>query len=324
VTVPLTIGVFPLGLAGSPSGVASGPPDDYQAIGLALDDLAGDGPALVVRMYASWVGTRSEQQVIAQVAQMTQIPAPVDLVLSYRDPTGDVEGYAAFAARVMSAHGAGLASLQITSEANLVGIPNAADGSTPRAAEALVAGVIAAAQAKPDPSASAAVGFAVSPEVDPQAGSFWPTLGRLGSDALAAAVDYAGLDMYPDVFGPPIGLDRLDAAIDWLLRSLRESALPIAGIGPETPIRVCETGWPTSSERSEERQTEMLEANLRAVHARRDELNVTHWQLFTLRDADGANADLFHQFGILHSDYSPKPAFARLRTLIAELRAAAP
>jgi len=34
----------------------------------------------------------------------------------------------------------------------------------------------------------------------------------------------------------------------------------------------------------------------------RAELKVTHRQPFTLRDAD----DLFHQFGVLRSDYSPK------------------
>jgi hypothetical protein len=49
-------------------------------------------------------------------------------------------------------------------------------------------------------------------------------------------------------------------------------------------------------------------------------LHVTHWELFTLRDADSSQPDLFHNFGILRADYSPKPAFDRLRRLIAELR----
>jgi hypothetical protein len=38
---------------------------------------------------------------------------------------------------------------------------------------------------------------------------------------------------------------------------------------------------------------------LRAVHARRHELNVTHWELFALRNADSTRADPFHQFGIV-------------------------
>jgi hypothetical protein len=57
---------------------------------------------------------------------------------------------------------------------------------------------------------------------------------------------------------------------------------------------------------------------LRAVHARRHELNVTHWELFALRDADSARANPFHRFGIVRDDYSPKPAFERLRQTFAE------
>jgi hypothetical protein len=143
---------------------------------------------------------------------------------------------------------------------------------------------------------------------------------RLGGPAFAAAVDYAGLDMYPDVFGPPVALDQLDRAVDWLLRSFREEVLPIAGIGPGTPIRICENGWPTGPGRTPEQQADVLETILRAVHARREELNVTHWELFTLRDADSSNDGLFHQFGVLRDDYSPKPAFERLRGLFRELR----
>jgi hypothetical protein len=66
-------------------------------------------------------------------------------------------------------------------------------------------------------------------------------------------------------------------------------------------------------------QADALETVLRAVHARRDELNVTHWELFTLRDADSSSDDMFHQFGVLRDDYTPKPAFERLRSLFAEL-----
>jgi hypothetical protein len=59
---------------------------------------------------------------------------------------------------------------------------------------------------------------------------------------------------------------------------------------------------------------------LRAVHARRQEMNITHWELFALRDADSSKDDPFHQFGIVHDDYTPKPAFEQLRRTIAELR----
>lgn len=222
--------------------------------------------------------------------------------------------------RVVTKHGGQLAALQVTGEANLAGIPAAADGAFPRAGEALVRGVLAAGAAKRHSGASAAVGFAVAPEIDPAAGSFWPLITDLGGSDFAASLDYAGIDMYPDVFGPRLDLDKLDGAVDWLLRSFREQALPLAGIGPSTPIRICENGWPTGPDRSEKRQADVLETVLRAVDARRAELHVTHWELFALRDADSSQDDLLHRFGILHDDYSPKAAFERLRQTFAELR----
>jgi hypothetical protein len=241
-------------------------------------------------------------------------------VLCYRDPAGDIDAWESFVARVVSSCGRRLAAIQVTGEANLAGIPAAADGAFPRAAEALVRGVLAAAAARQRSAATAAIGFAVSPEVDPAGGVFWPTVAELGGSRFAAAVEYAGLDMYPDVFGPRLALDQLDGAVDWLLRSFRQQVVPIAGIGPQTPIRICENGWPTGPDRSEERQADVLETVLPAVHARKDELNVTHWELFTLRDADSSNADMFHQFGVLRDDYAAKPAFERLCALFAELR----
>jgi hypothetical protein len=316
----LTFGLFPLGLAGSPDGVAAGPPDDVDQIVRAVQYLQGDGPPLLARMYVSWTGAASTASALAQVQELADAGIPWDLVLCYRDPAGDVAGWAGFAADVVRGYGHQLAAIQVTGEANLTGIPDAADGAFPRADEALVRGVLAAADAKRDSGATAAIGFAVSPEVNPAGGAFWPAVALLGGLAFADAVDYAGLDMYPDVFGPPVTLDRLEGAVDWLLRSFREEVLPIAGIGPGTPIRICENGWPTGPGRTPEQQADVLETVLRAVHARREELNVTHWELFTLRDADSTNDGLFHQFGVLRDDYSPKPAFERLRGLFRELR----
>jgi hypothetical protein len=316
----LTFGLFPLGLAGGPGGVASGPPDDFDQIGRAVEYLEGDGPPLLARMYVNWCGASSTAGALAQVQQLTAAPVPWDLVLCYRDPGGDVASWAGFAAEVVRGFGQQLAAIQVTGEANLTVIPDAADGAFPRADEALVRGMLAAAAAKRESGATAAIGFAVSPEVNPAGNVFWPAVARLGGAEFAAAVDYAGLDMYPDVFGPRFTVDQLGGAVDWLLRSFREEVLPIAGLGPGIPIRICENGWPTGPGRSPEQQADVLETIVRAVHARREELNVTHWELFTLRDADSSNDGLFHQFGVLRDDYSPKPAFERLRGLFRELR----
>ena len=58
---------------------------------------------------------------------------------------------------------------------------------------------------------------------------------------------------------------------------------------------------------------------IRTVHGLRHELNISHYVRFGLRNADSSKADLFHQFGIMRDDYSPRPAYATFRSLIEEL-----
>ncbi|EGW41495.1 hypothetical protein DOT_0505 [Desulfosporosinus sp. OT] len=48
-------------------------------------------------------------------------------------------------------------------------------------------------------------------------------------------------------------------------------------------------------------------------------LNISHYELFGLRDADSSKEDLFHQYGIMRDDYSPKPAYDTFKRLINEL-----
>jgi len=319
---PFTFGAFPFGLAGGPDGLAAGPPDDLGQIRRLLRILYGDGQPLAARAYVGWSGTDTTATALAQVADLADTGLCWDLVLAYRDAAADIRGWADFAARVVTEYGTQVASIQVTGEANLTGIPDAGDGAYPGAVAALVHGVCAAAAAKQQGGLPVAVGFAVVPEPDPAAGSFWPAVAALGGSAFAASVDFAGLDMYPDVFGGRIELGQLDSAVDSIVRTFRHQALPIAGLGAATPIRICENGWPTGPGRSEERQAEVLDTVLRAVHARRHELNITHWELFTLRDADSNQDSPFHRFGIVRDDYTPKPAFERLRQTIAELRRA--
>lgn len=58
------------------------------------------------------------------------------------------------------------------------------------------------------------------------------------------------------------------------------------------------------------------------MHRLRRELNISHYMLFGLRDADSSEPDLFHQFGIMRGDdYTPKPAYHTFRQLIRELGA---
>ncbi|HET6191199.1 MAG TPA: hypothetical protein VFE59_29880 [Trebonia sp.] len=63
----------------------------------------------------------------------------------------------------------------------------------------------------------------------------------LGGADFAAALDYAGIDVYVDVFGPRIGVERVAEVVGWVLRTFREQTLPIAGIPAATPIRIART-----------------------------------------------------------------------------------
>jgi len=62
-------------------------------------------------------------------------------------------------------------------------------------------------------------------------------------------------------------------------------------------VATCENGWSTRPGRSETRRADVLEAVVRAVHARAEELNVTHRELLTLRDADSSKDDLLAVIG---------------------------
>ncbi len=134
----------------------------------------------------------------------------------------------------------------------------------------------------------------------------------------AESLDYVGLNFYPDVFGPPIATEQITAAAEKMLRQFRADLLA-AQIPATIPIRITENGWPTSATRTESRQSQVLESNIRTIYRLREELNITHYELFSLRDANSSNEDSFSRFGVLRDDYSAKEAFEIYRGLIREL-----
>ena len=135
-----------------------------------------------------------------------------------------------------------------------------------------------------------------------------------------SALDYVGLNSYPDVFGGRIAPEHLRTAVEQALRHFRAN-VQTAGIPASVPIRITEHGWPTGPDRTYERQAEFLEMVIRTISDLREGLNITHYELFGLRDADSSNEKLFYQFGIVQDDYTPKPAFFTYQQLIAELSA---
>jgi hypothetical protein len=169
------------------------------------------------------------------------------------------------------------------------------------------------------------VGFNSTPTFGAGA-EFWADLGHLGGHAFRSALDYVGLDFFPDVFRPvaPDGEPGdLRQSVTTVIETMRREWLPAAGISADVPIHIAENGWPTGPTRSYERQAEVLETVIRTVYAQRERLNIERYTLFSLRDTDSSRpelaGDIFYHFGLTRDDYTPKPAFHVYRSLIAEM-----
>lgn len=325
----LVFGIYPGGVAGTETGLAVGPPDEPERINEALDVLQGEGRALLVRGYVHYQGaggpeTGAYSPHPAHVGQYARGGRKLDLVLCFRDPEGDLAGWLDFIRARVREYGGHLAKLQITEEPNLRHAPGAADGGMPGVREALVRGVLAAREERDRLGHGFQVGFNAVPSFDPS-DDFWPEIGRSGR-AFLDALDYVGLDFFPDVFRPlhPEGSrDALREAVAGVLGHFRTVNLAAAQIPDAVPIHVTENGWPTGPTRSDERQAATLETTIRTIHRLAEALNVTHYELFSLRDADSSRPDLFYRFGLMRSDYTPRPAFDVYRRLVAELGRAA-
>ena len=62
-----------------------------------------------------------------------------------------------------------------------------------------------------------------------------------------------------------------------------------------------------------------MRAAVTAVYRARVTYNVTGYRWFDLRDADSSSPSFESQYGLMRDDYTPKPAFAVYRKLVAEL-----
>ena len=272
----------------------------------AMEELAG-GRAFDVHFYVSWRGG-----VPAATAEAMQAVAGrglrVNLALKYLPPAGrdgDIDGYAAWVGEVVAGHPE-VTTIQVTNEANS-GASTDSDGGSTDPLGALIEGVKAAAAAK---APHQEVGFNWFYRLDPLSDrQFWSTLGERGGDAFRAALDWAGVDIYAGTYVPPVSIDD-EADFRAALEYTRNEMMPLAGLGPEVPLYVQETGFPTFGPlRDEARQAAALAGYIRAT----DGLNVGLIQWFQLADADSTVGD---GWGLLRSDYSRKPAFGVMRDAV--------
>jgi hypothetical protein len=320
-TSPLIFGIYPGGSTGFGSGQAI-TADDPARIHEALDHLQAGHAPFLVRGYLPYTGSFSAAQILASktpaaVEQYIQDGRKLDLVLQFRQP--DLDGWLTFIRQAIRRYNSMLATLQITEEANVTMTPEV-DGCIPQVREALVRGVITAKEEIQRFGLDIQVGFNAAPSFDP-ADDFWPAIAVLGGQSFLDALDYVGFDFFPDVFRPLSDAREatLRAAVAGVLSHFRNVSLAAGNIPQTCPIHITEHGWPTGPARSPERQAEVVELVIRTIHEHRKQFNITHYEHFALRDANSSNPDLLAQFGLLRDDYSPKPAFAHYRQLIADL-----
>ena len=325
---PFLFGIYPGGPVGAESGLLQGLPDDPAKVHLLLDNLQRNSPCFVVRCYDSFQDVESPLAAIASAphnyAQYARRDTrPLDLVLQFRSAAGDVPAYLNFVrSRTKQLH-QNLYSIQITEEPNFTNGPNIIDGPYPNVLQAVVEGVIAAKETLRSLGAPhVKVGFNATPTFGPGE-SFWPNIKALTTPDFFSALDYIGLDFFPDVFRPvsaPGTPGDLTSSVSGILETMRQSWLPAAGIAEHVPIHIKEHGWPTGPNRSPSQQAETLETVIRTIHALRTRLNIERYTLFDLRDVahpnPGSQSHLFNFFGITDADYRPKPAYSVVRNLI--------
>jgi len=286
------------------------PPEDPQRTEEALRDLQGDAESFYIRCYRHFgpgvtphSGARATPTDPGRYAGRGRL---IDLVACYQTATPDPDGFAEFvrqAVRDVAAWGSG--KIQVGEELN---VPAPLDGGSPGCFEAVAAGVAAALDERTRHAAKVHIGVNAAGLADP---GFWAKMtAAIGPDN-TGRLDYIGLDMFPDVFRP-ISEDKLGAASQFLIERLRSVTRDL-GLPEHTPIHITETGWPTGEHRDEDKQARVLSAVARAIL---DTGEVSAYEFFGLRDGR-TDGNWRTGFGLLHDDYTPKPAYEQARRLIA-------
>ena len=318
-----TFGIYPGGVVQNPGELAGGKPDCVEAVNRSLDQLQSNR-SFVVRDYLRFTGqSLAGNDPLADLKSMRQASAitsylkngrKLDLVLSNWDATDNLENWLSFIDAAIECFGEHIHSLQICEEPNLFEYPG--DGRFGDSVRLVIEGVKSAHKAIRRKALPIRVGFNAIPDMTYNDG-FWRGLAKGVDDAFLNALDYVGLNLYIDVSEALVG--TAEVAVKRTLQEFRNEMLAEAGIPITIPMHICESGWPTGPNRYYTRQADILESIVRTTCELRQSLNIDQFELFSLRDADTANPDMRHQFGIMRDDYMPKPAFETFQRLIREL-----
>jgi hypothetical protein len=322
------MGLTPAGEAGALGPKVPVTPIDMSKTYAALARLRppGDAPFVLRLNRLFWSdGEGGLARFADAVAGYTSRGYDVELQVRYHPPAGhdgDVDGFVAFVREVVRRFGPNprVVGLQVTNEVNFTISPDSSDGAYKNARLALVRGVVAAKdEATRLGFGQLTIGFNWFFRTDPRnEDAFWNGLWADGGQAFVRAVDWVGLDVYPGTVFPPVEepggeRDGMVAALD----DLRTCKMPLAHLGPTVPIHVEENGWPTGPGRSEDHQASALRTMVSTVDEFRGTYGVTDYRWFDLRDHNTSSDNFQHHYGLLRDDYSPKPAFAVYRSLVA-------
>jgi hypothetical protein len=314
-----TFGIYPGGIAGTDSAaeLTAGKPDNPGEINRALDILQPSGSEFWIRCYTAYYGNGvSKNNNPDNPLQYARHGRKLDMVIGYHSMLGDIDLFTKFVRQQVRHYGDALAKVQIAEEPNLHGVP-VIDGDIPNVREALIRGVVAAKEEARLLNLNILTGFNAVPNFNPD-DDFWKEMRAKATCTFNNSLDYVGLDFFPDVFRPA-PFENIEGGIKALLGHFRNVNLKEAGISSTVPVHITENGWPTSDERPEEKQSMVIEKVIRTVYDERENSNIGGYELFSLRDSDSKNPDIFCRFGIMRDDYSPKPAFNTFKSLITEL-----
>jgi hypothetical protein len=317
----MIFGIYPGSVAGTETDLAKGKPDVPPLILKALSELQNSKKSLIVRGYIHYLGQgKLANEAPENIEQYIADNRKLDLVLCYRADKFNEEDWKDSIKKVIERYGDKLYSLQITEEPNLK-VAFAGDGSFENIEKALLSGVLTAKAELERLQLSTKIGFNVVPSFNPS-DNFWNIIGSNEFEAFRKALDFVGLDFFPDVFravAPDGQPNDLKQSVINVLRYFRNTNLQTGNIPFSVPIHITENGWATGNERTYERQAFVIEKIIRTINEIKIELNITQYELFGLRDVDTANQSMFCQFGLLKDDYSAKPAFDTYCKLINEL-----
>jgi hypothetical protein len=235
---------------------------------------------------------------------------------------GNIARWVAYVRHVVDVFGTDphVVAMTITNEVNLNISQNTSDGAYARATEALIQGIVAARKeadriGRPDLQFGFTFAYRWNPASDAR---FWTTLGA-APPAFRRALGFVGLDDYPGTFWPPVVPPTSSPGheLTVALATLRRCFMPKARLGPAVPIWITENGYQSGPLGDDAAQAAALEDMVRSAASVAGTYGVTDYRWFNLRDNRTGSPGMFDTTGVLHDDYSEKPAFGRYRDLVA-------